>query len=314
MKTATLSLLATTAVFAGTSIYLALQLGDARDALAAEVAAHAAQERQAPQRELDASSDLDADAHGVEMPAVPVAASGPQLPGEAAPPANRPFAGRNDERPGGDFNSAAAQRQRRLMQETRLRQQFSDMPAEIGLDRAQADKLFDLLADAQVASANNRRAYADDPIGAGALADAARQERDAQINALLGPDKAAEFLSFEKSIGARMQVGRIDADMTSADVPLSDSQRKTLIAAIAAEQEAHPAPERDPAADRDDYQSAFLAWQADYSKRVQEKVEPLLSSEQRARYREAAELQNARRAQQRARAESRRNSQRQQQP
>jgi hypothetical protein len=48
---------------------------------------------------------------------------------------------------------------------------------------------------------------------------------------------------------------------------------------------------------------------------VQEKVEPLLTADQRARYREAAELQNARRAQQRARSEARRQQQqRQQQP
>ena len=310
MKTATLSLLATTVVFAGTSVYLALELGEARDALAAEVAARAP-ERPALEREIHAPSALD-DERSVEAALPPAAAGKPSA--DTPQPANRAFTGRNEERPGGDLNSAAAQRQRRLMQETRLRQQFSDMPGELGLDRTQSDKLFDLLADAQVAAANNRRAYADDPIGARALADAARQERDAQINALLGPDKAAEFLSFEKSIGARMQVGRIDADMTAADIPLNDVQRKTMIAAIAAEQAAHPAPERDPGADRDAYQSDFLAWQADYSKRVQEKVEPLLTAEQRTRYREAVELQNARRAQQRARAETRRNSQRQQQP
>jgi hypothetical protein len=235
-------------------------------------------------------------------------------PAETPPPGNRPFSGRNDERTPVDVNASAAQRQRRLQQETRLRRTFADMPAELGLGTEQASKLFDLLADDQIKAAENRRTYADDPIGARALADATRQERDAQINALLGPDKAAEFLSYEKSIGARMQVGRIDADMTAADIPLNDTQRKTLIATIAAEQAAHPAPERAPAASRDEYQAAFLAWQADYSKRVQEKVEPLLNPDQRARYREAVDLQNTRRAQQRARAEARRNQQRQQQP
>ena len=304
MKTATLSLLATTAVFAGTSVYLALELGKARDALAAEVAARVP-ERPAPEREIHVPSALDEE-RSVEE-ALPPAAAGKPSP-DTPQPANRAFSGRNEERPGGDLNSAAAQRQRRLMQETRLRRQFSDMPGELGLDRAQTDKLFDLLADAQVAAANNRSAYADDPIGARALAAAARQERDAQINALLGPDKAAEFLSFEKSIGARMQVGLLDAAMTSADIPLNDVQRKSLIAAIAAEQAAHPPPQRDPSADQDAYQSDYLAWQADYAKRVQEKVEPLLTAEQLTRYREAVELQNTRRAQRRARTEARRSS------
>ena len=308
MKTATLSLLAATAVFAGTSVYLAVELGKTRDALAAEVAAHAAQPGGAPLQETRESVDLTSDANAADLPDAPEANGAPPAPLGDSPPANRPFAGRNEARTSADFTSAAAQRQRRLSQETRLRQQFADMPGELGLDKSQSDKLFDLLADAQVASANNRRAYADDPLGARALADAARQERDAQINALLGPDKAAEFLSFEKSIGARMQVGRIDADMTAADIPLREDQRKAMIVAIAAEQAAHPAPQRDAGRDDPNYQSEFLAWQADYSKRVQAAVEPLLSADQRARYREATELQDARRAQQRARAGQRRNS------
>jgi hypothetical protein len=313
MKTSTLSLLASTAIFAGTSVYLALELGETRDALAAEVSANARRPQPA-QQEMRTSSDLDDESQGMDLPGTPPVADGPPAPAEAPPPANRPFAGRTDERAAGELNSVAAQRQRRLQQETRLRRTFAGMPAELGLAAEQANKLFDLLADDQAKAADNRRVYADDPLGARALADAARQERDAQINALLGPDKAAEFLSYEKSIGARMQVGRIDADMTAADIPLSETQRKTLIATIAAEQAVHPAPERDPSANRDEYQSAFLAWQAEYSKRVQEKVEPLLSPEQRARYREAVELQNERRAQQRARSEARRTQQRQQQP
>jgi hypothetical protein len=312
MKTATLLLLATTVVFAGTSVYLAIELGEARDALAAEVAANSTRALQAPSPAPAESPDADADAQGADLPEAPIARGSLPAPTEARPSGNRPFAGRNDERTSVDFNSAAAQRQRRLSQETRLRQQFADMPGELGLDKSQADKLFDLLADAQVANANSRRAYADDPLGARALADAARRDRDAQINALLGPDKAAEFLSFEKTIGARMQVGRIDADMTAADIPLRDDQRTLLISAIAAEQAANPAPQRDAGGNDQDYQSAYLAWQADYSKRVQAAVEPLLSSEQRARYREATELQNARRAQQRERAEQRRNSSQQQ--
>jgi hypothetical protein len=309
MKTATLSLLAATAVFAGTSVYLAVELGKTRDALAAEIAASSS--RSAPPRLATEPPEVEAGAPGVDPPQAPLAERNSTPARDVAAPNNRPFTGRTDDRISADFSSTAAQRQRRIGQETRLRQQFANMPGELGLDKSQADKLFDLLADAQVASANNRRAYADDPLGARALADAARQERDAQIDALLGPDKAAEFLSFEKTTGARMQVGRIDADMTAADIPLREDQRTKLIATIAAEQAAHPAPQRDAGGNDADYQSAFLAWQADHSKRVQSAVEPLLTAEQRSRYREATEAQNARRAQQRARAEQRRNQQQQ---
>ena len=314
MKNATLSLLAVTAVFAGTSIYLAVELGETRDALAAETLARAALEMRIRQPEAQSFRELTA-AQAVRQPG-PMLGSAPPPPppiSDAAPAANRPAGFKNDERAAIDVKSAAMQRQRRLMQEAQLRQRYADMPHELGLEKAQADKLFDLLADSQVADANGRRTYAEDPIGSRSLAEAARQERDASITALLGPDKAAEFLTFEKSIGARMQVGRIDAQMTAADIPLRDDQRKAMIVELAAEQAEHPAPERDPAApgSDSDYQTRFLDWQAEYSKRAQARVEPLLTAEQLARYREAVQVQDARRAQQRARAEQRRNAQQQ---
>ena len=77
--------------------------------------------------------------------------------------------------------------------------------------------------------------------------------------------------------------------------------------AQASEQEAFPRPER-PADGRGeaDYDARFLDWQAEYSRRVQARVEPLLNSQQVAQYRAAVEVQNARRANQRASAEQRR--------
>ena len=53
-----------------------------------------------------------------------------------------------------------------------------------------------------------------------------------------------------------------------------------------------------------DYQAKFLDWQADYSARVQARVDPLLTPQQQAAYREQVELQNARRANQRARIQA----------
>jgi hypothetical protein len=307
MKTATLSLLAATAVFAGTSIYLAVELGKTRDELAAATQTPAPDVRAIP----DPLPFDEADSPPAVLADTPDAAAPPALPPGAPPPANRTFNGRSEQRGPDVLNSAAAQRQRRLGEETRLRQLFSDMPGELGLDKTTSDRLFDLLADSQSESANNQRRYADDPLGRQSVTDAARQERDAALDALLGPDKAAEFLSFEKSIGARMQVGRIDAQMTAADIPLRDDQRNAMIVELAAEQAARPMPQRDPAVSDADYRASFLKWQDEYSRRVQERVEPLLTPEQRARYREAVEVQNARRAAQRARAEARRNSQQQ---
>jgi hypothetical protein len=198
------------------------------------------------------------------------------------------------ERPNKGASTPAEQNVRRINQEVRLRRRYSGMPEELGLDAAQ--------------SGNDDRAHQYDPFGRQALEDANKAQRDAAIEALLGPDKAAQFQDFEKSIPARMQVNRIGEGMAAASVPLSDAQRQSMVAAVAAEQDAGPPPQRPATGGYDpEYEMKFLDWQADYSKRVQARVEPLLTSEQVARYRDAVEVQNNRRADARARAERRRN-------
>jgi hypothetical protein len=300
-------LLGTTLVFAGTSVWLAKELGETRDALAAAEAAGASQV--ARQQETE-RAPLPGGAPFMDEGLPPPSSEPRAEPADAAPPIDAP---RPPPRPdnaarprGRDVAASPAEaRQRRIMQETRLRDRFGDMPRDLGLDTATADKLFDLLADSMTASMDQARAYSGDPAGQEAVIAAARRERDAAIDALLGPDKAAEFQSFEKSMPARMQVGRIAADMTASDVPLREDQRKQLVGVIAKVQEQFPAPVREEGGDNVAHQVKYLDWQAEYSKRVQAGIEPLLTAEQRARYREAVELQNSRRAATRARAAER---------
>lgn len=317
MKNATLILGAFAATFAATSIYLGMQLGEAREQLAATDQARAADQSRIQQLEAEFQG-LEAAFASADEPALPEAASaipslaseqnvaGPPPPPDATPP--QPASERRRNAP----VSAAEQNNRRQQQEIRLRRRYAEMPEALGLEAAQADQLYDLLAEYRIAEYESGRPYEGDRLGRQSVENATRQQRDAAIDALLGPDKAAEFQSFEKSIPARMQVGRIGESMAAANVPLSDTQRKSLVTAVMKEQEARPPPERFPDGVRDpDYDRKYLDWQADYSRRVQSRVEPLLNSEQARQYREAVQLQNARRAEQRARAESRRNQGRQ---
>jgi hypothetical protein len=313
VKNTTLILGAFSTVFAATSVYLGAQLGAARDELAAEQQARGAD--QARIRELE--EDLIALETALEYPGdaapandvaaahagPPPAAAIPETSNVARPPEWR--GRRADAAP----DTPDVRNARRLQQEVRLRRQLADLPGVLGLNPAEADQLFDLLADARMAALQDARRYADDPIGRQAIEDAARKQRDAAIEALLGPDKAGEFQKFEKSLPARMQVNRIGESMAAANAPLSEAQRVSLVTAVFEEQESKPAPQRP--ADRDaqgDYEKAYLDWQADYSRRVQARIEPLLSSEQVAQYRQTVQAQEARRAAARARAEARRGS------
>jgi hypothetical protein len=313
VKISTLVLGVIAAACAAASIYLGSELSAARDQLALETQARIATEARIRQLEGERRRFETVSNQVSAMPGAPSFDTPPPVaaprPLDAAPPAAGMPMGPPDERLRNVYDTPAGQNTRRLQQEIRLRRTYADMPAALGLDAAQADKLFDLLADSRVSAFDDTRAYEGDRLGRQALEAAAREQRDAQINALLGPDKAAEFQAFEKSIPARMQVNRIGERMAAANVPLTETQRNSLIAAVASERETVPAPIRPTDASQNpDHAARLLEWQEDFSRRVQARIEPLMTAEQVTRYREAVQVQNAQRAAQRARAEARRNA------
>jgi hypothetical protein len=310
MKLTTLVPVIIAAACLAASIYLGTELADARAQLTQLEQAHAADaariarleaERREPAPVPALATHNFTSSAAAPPPAVNPAAE-PAKPA-ATPPLPRTRRDAIDETPEG-------QNMRRLQSEVRLRRMYADMPATLGLNADQADRLFNLLADSQVTMRDEMRARDGEPDNRRAIQDAARAQRDAAIEDLLGPEKAAQFQSFEKSIPARMQVSRIGESMAAANVPLSEAQRNSLIAAVMTERDASPPPDRPDSGSPDaaDYQARFLDWQADYSNRVQSRIEPLLSAAQVAQYREAVTVQNARRAEARARAERSRQS------
>lgn len=312
MKLTTLVPAIIAAACAAASIYLGSELGESRGQVAQlEQArtADAARIRQLEQERRDAASMPVRETHelaaaAVAPPPSPAApSSADAVKPEATPPAPRPRRDAIDETPEG-------QNMRRLQSEVRLRRTYADMPAALGLNANQADRLFNLLADSQVSMRDEMRGQEGGPDARRAIQDAARAQRDAAIQELLGAQKAAEFQTFEKSIPARMQVNRIGESMAAADLPLSEAQRSSLIAAVMSEREASPPPERPQGSSPGDadYQARYLDWQADFSARVQARAEPLLTADQVAQYRQAITVQNARRAEARARAERGRQS------
>ena len=187
----------------------------------------------------------------------------------------------------------------------RLRRLYADMPQALGLNPAQADKLFNLLADHQMSVEDAERAFSGDRAGRQALAAQQAEDLSTAIQDMFGADKAQEFQQYQQSVPARNQVNRIGESMAAVNAPLSDAQRASLITAMVAEQQAVPRPERPADGGVDaDYQAKFLDWQADYSARVQARVDPMLTPQQQAAYHEQVESQNARRANQRARIQA----------
>jgi hypothetical protein len=306
MKLSTLVPLIIAAACAAASIYLGSELAATREQLAQAEQARAVDAARIRQLEQERGRLAASPAPGTRN-FTASAADSPSSPG--APPAVEPAKPATSPAPRSRRDpvdeTPAGQNMRRLQSEVRLRRTYADMPAMLGLSATQADQLFNLLADSQVSLRDEMRAQPGDADNRQDMRDSGRQQRDAAIENLLGPAKAAEFQSFEKSLPARMQVNRIGESLQAANVPLSETQRNSLIAAVMSERDVSPPPERSPTggADDADYQARFLDWQADFSSRVQARVEPLLTAAQLMQYREAIEVQNARRAQARARAE-----------
>ena len=302
MKQTTFVLGGVAAALAATSIYLAVQLADSRQRLAQESAARSAgeariHELESRRRNFQASMSQErlVEAPTASMPAAP--AKTPGFADRGPPPDGFMPWGRGDRRTEFD-NTPAGQHARLVQEEVRLRRLYADMPQALGLNPAQADKLFNLLADHQMSAEDAERAFSGDRAGRQALAAQQAEDLSTAIQDMFGADKAQEFQQYQQSVPARNQVNRIGESMAAVNAPLSDAQRASLITAMVAEQQAVPRPERpaDGAVDAD-YQAKFLDWQADYSARVQARVDPLLTPQQQAAYREQVELQNARRDQ-----------------
>jgi hypothetical protein len=316
MKRTTGVLCCVALALAATSIYLGLQLADSRQRLAQESAARAVD--QARIHELESrrhgfqtslSRDLQVEAPVAGTTVTPAATAKDPRVADRGPPMDGflPPWGRGDRRTEFD-NTPAGQHARLVQEEVRLRRLYADMPQALGLNPTQSDKLFNLLADQRMSAEDAQRAYEGDRAGRQALAAQQAEDLNSAIQDMFGADKAEEFQQYQQSVPARNQVNRISESMAAVNAPLSDAQRASLITAMVAEQQAVPRPERPAHGSGDpDYQAKFLDWQADYSARVQARVEPLLTPQQQAAYREQVELQNARRANQRARIQAQQN-------
>jgi hypothetical protein len=306
---------------AGTLVYLGVQLADTREQLAQESTARAAAEARV--RELESQRPNFQASLGQERTAIPTATPGravasparPSRFSDRGPPdgfGGAPW-GRGPGRGEGrnDFdNTPAGQHARLVEEEVRLRRLYADMPKVMGLDAAQADKLFNLIAEHQMAVEDAERDYNGDRAGRKALEAQQAEDLSTAIQDMFGSQTAEQFQAYQQSVPARRQVDRMGESMTAANAPLSDAQRESMIAAMVSEQQAVPRPQR-PAdgSFSADYQAQLLSWQQDYSARVQARVEPLLTPPQQATYEEQVALQNARRASQLARIQNQQNSQ-----
>lgn len=138
-------------------------------------------------------------------------------------------------------------RKARLAQMRIAAQQNSPgLAEELGLTPEEASRLFDVLAESQLAQSDiNTGALLRGLNGAAdpaAVEDANRRQRelaaqrDQQLEALLGSGRLAQYKEYEGQRSARISVAQWDRAMESVGVPMTSAQSRPLVAAYAAEQ------------------------------------------------------------------------------
>ena len=294
MKTPVLALAIATAAFAASSVYLWSQLREER-ARAAQVedATRKLHERVA---ELEKArtpfssqvvngngvvyGEVRQDSGNAAVSHIPAVAPNPEQIAEWTRLAEEQ---RNRKPP------EAMEKMMRAQMRAMSRQQYGAFCAEIGLDKETTDKLMNLMADQAM------RPF--EPIS-GNPPDFQRQLKErqrieqAEIAELIGAEKAQALQEYKDSVPARAEADMLAQQLEGNDVPLSEDQAKKLHKVFVEERARVPQPELEGGNDPMKYMTAINEWQDDYNRRVAERINHVLTTDQQRVYNEIQEWQD----------------------
>jgi FtsZ-binding cell division protein ZapB len=164
------------------------------------------------------------------------------------------------------FKDPEMQKMLETQQATALHALYADYLKEASLSEDQTMRFFQVLQDRQMALMG----ASENALSGGAVdmkaATAATSAASDALRELLGPDRFALFEKYEKTLGPRVQVARLDQQLTGIGAPLADYQTTALVQIINEESADLPSfangtapPESMDAAAIDDYSRAVDA-------------------------------------------------------
>jgi hypothetical protein len=190
-----------------------------------------------------------------------------------------------------------------------IERNYSGLAEELGLSDKEADKLFDLLAEHQIAtSAELQLLAANGNQDQAALEErsrrqqALRREQEEALRAMLG-GKYPQYQDYQQTLPARQRVTSMGSQLAQAGLPLSVAQTKSLTTAMVAEQqrqmqEARTTPPTVPVNPTDPDARAKMMEEMfkrseDNNRRLVEAAAPHMNAAQLAAYRSQIEQQAA---------------------
>jgi hypothetical protein len=192
--------------------------------------------------------------------------------------------------------SEAMQKMMRVQMRANNKRLYADVGSQLGLTKDQANKLIDLLTDQQASSFGQHR-EAKDADEARSLWEETQRQQKAELTDLIGADKVESLEEYQKSLPARQEVEMLARQLDGYDAPLTDDQRKRLVAVMSEERERVPMPAYTEGTDLDEYRKTRLAWEQDYNQRVGAQATSILNTQQSSVYSELAQAQQEMRAQ-----------------
>lgn len=157
------------------------------------------------------------------------------------------------------------------------RRLYQDAGKFLGLTKEESEKLLDLLTEQQTSAIGR------------APQDLAKNK--AEIEALIGPGRMAQWEQYQKTLPERMQVSALSSQFEGAGMPLTDDQRTQLVNAMIETRQQLPPPPAAPGVLTEEAVSQHQQWQDEFNRLMTERARSILNSEQYEHYREYQEWQ-----------------------
>jgi hypothetical protein len=118
-----------------------------------------------------------------------------------------------------------------------------------------------------------------------------RRREQAELDALLGPEKMARLAEYQKTMGSRQELAQVQDQLAAEDVPMQPEQRRQLLSSIVEDQERNPHPSFAPGIAPEDLRAQIDEWQNGREQRLLDAARGVLTSKQMKVFREYQEYQ-----------------------
>jgi hypothetical protein len=182
--------------------------------------------------------------------------------------------------------SPAAQRYMKWQNRGMILRQYEGVAEALRLTPQETEKLYQVLADQMTSGRTVPRMALNDIAAIRKQAEQIQASTDAEIVKVIGQNRMPLWKDFQQSIPFRMQVQGVRDQLQQMGVPLSDEQRQQLLDIFLQDRQSPYGPQLDESASLslEERIAQSNKWQEESERKMLERMKPVLTAEQSARY------------------------------